>query len=130
MKLNGLMWWINRWRKSSAYVAMNVEQQGAYRNLLDEATLRGGRLPNDEETLARACGDPRVWKRVRSKVLQWFTLGPDGWRNDTLDEVLRETHVRLTKERTRRLQARQHVADKRAKSAGDQDLGIKRDLAN
>jgi len=100
-------------------MAMNVEQQGAYRNLLDEATLRGGRLPNDEQTLARACGDPRIWKRVRPKVLQWFTLGPDGWRNDTLDEVLKATHVRLTKESTRRLQARQHIANKRAKGPGE-----------
>jgi len=113
MKLNGLTWWINRWRKSSAYMAMTVEQQGAYRNLLDEATLRGGRLPADEEVLAKACGDPRIWKRVRPVVIKWFSLGPDGWRNDTLDEVISDTNKRLTKIRTDREHARERLANKR-----------------
>jgi uncharacterized protein YdaU (DUF1376 family) len=86
--MNGLMWWIDRWRKSTAYTAMTVEQQGAYRNLLDEACLRGGALPNDQTLLAKACGDPRIWKRVGPVVMARFRLGPDGWRNDTLDQVL------------------------------------------
>jgi uncharacterized protein YdaU (DUF1376 family) len=82
------MWWIDRWRKSTAYTDLTLEQQGAYRNLLDEATLRGGRLPNDDETLAKASGDVRRWRHIRAKVMARFTLGDDGWRNDTLDEVL------------------------------------------
>jgi uncharacterized protein YdaU (DUF1376 family) len=88
---NGLLWWIDRWRKSSAYAEMTVEEQGAYRNLLDAATLRGGPLPDDENVLAKACGDPRIWKRVRPKVITHFKLGPDGWRNETLDEVIKKT---------------------------------------
>ena len=91
MRLTGLWWWIDRWRKSTAYTDMTLEEQGAYRNLLDESTLRGGPLPNDENVLAKACGDPRRWSKVRAKCIAKFKLGPDGWRNETLDEVLRES---------------------------------------
>ena len=99
MKFTGLWWWIDRWRKSTAYCDMNLEQQGAYRNLLDEATLRGGLLPNDDKVLAKACGDPRRWPRLRTIVLQRFTLVDDGWRNDTLDEVLKESKRRMERRR-------------------------------
>jgi len=83
-----LWWWIDRWRKSSAYMDMTLEQQGAYRNLLDEATLRGGPLPDDERVLAKACGDARAWRRLRPVVMSRFALQADGWHNETLDTVL------------------------------------------
>src|SRR5262245_11320973 len=86
--MNALTWWIDRWRKSSAYTAMTLAEQGAYRNLLDEATLRGGALPLDDATLAKACGDPREWRAVRKKVLARFTRQRDGYHNETLDLVL------------------------------------------
>lgn len=98
MRLTALFWWIDRWRKSSAYMDMTLEEQGAYRNLLDEAHLRGGPLPNDERILAKACGDATAWPRVQLRVMARFTLHPDGWRNETLDEVYRKT-VELSNER-------------------------------
>lgn len=94
MRLTGLWWWIDRWRKSTAYMEMTVEEQGAYRNLLDEACLRGGPLPDEDGILAKACGDPRIWRRVRPNVIKHFTLQPDGWRNETLDGVLRQSERR------------------------------------
>lgn len=97
-RITGLMWWVDRWRKSTAYTDMTLEQQGAYRNLLDEATLRGGPLPNDDRVLAKACGDPRAWPKLRTVMLQRFTLGADGWRHETLDEVLRQTAKRLERQ--------------------------------
>lgn len=93
-----LWWWIDRWRKSTAYIDLTVEEQGAYRNLLDEATLRDGVLPNDEKVLEKACGDPRIWRRVRKAVLARFVVTPDGLRNDTLDAVLRESQRRADKQ--------------------------------
>lgn len=96
MKLRALWWWIDRWRQSTAYIDMTLEEQGAYRNLLDDAALRGGPLPDDEHVLAKACGDPRRWPRVRTKVMTHFALTPDGWRNTTLDEVLQESARRAT----------------------------------
>ena len=94
MKFRALFWWIDRWRRSSAYVAMTLAEQGAYRNLLDEATLRGGALPLDEKILAKACGDPRQWTRVRKAVLAHFDRRRDGWHHKTLDEVLRQAERR------------------------------------
>jgi uncharacterized protein YdaU (DUF1376 family) len=98
-RLTGLWWWIDRWRKSSAFTGMTLEEQGAYRNLLDEGALRGGPLPNDDGVLARACGDARKWKKVRGTVLAKFKLTDDGWRNETLDAVLEESRRRADKQR-------------------------------
>ena len=99
MRLTGLWWWIDRWRKSTAFMDMTLEQQGAYRNLLDEACLRGGPLPNDPRVLAKACGDARRWHRVGKIVMARFQLTADGWRNETLDEVLLESTRRATKQK-------------------------------
>jgi uncharacterized protein YdaU (DUF1376 family) len=88
MRLDGLFWWIPRWLKSSAKMTMTLEQQGAYRNLLDAAQLRGGALPDDERILAAACGDPSRWKAIRGAVMPYFVKRNDGWHNETLDEVL------------------------------------------
>ena len=99
MRMTALWWWIDRWRKSTAFADMTLEEQGAYRNLLDEGTLRGGPLPNDERILAKACGDALAWKRVRHTVMSRFVLTADGWRNETLDEVIRESQRRADKQR-------------------------------
>jgi len=111
MKFDGLMWWISRWRRSTAFVELTLEQQGAYRNLLDEATLRGGPLPADEGMLAKACGDPRRWPKIRGPVLKRFTLDAAGmYRNETLDQVLRETTRRMSERAQQRERARRYRA--------------------
>src|ERR1043165_1134952 len=102
MRQTALWWWIDRWRKSSAFMDMTLEQQGAYRNLLDEATLRGGALPNDDRILAKASGDATRWKRLKPVVMLRFSLTCDGWRNDTLDAVLKESDRRREKQRNYR----------------------------
>jgi uncharacterized protein YdaU (DUF1376 family) len=99
MALNGMLWWIDRWRKSTAFTEMTLEQQGAYRNLLDEAWLRGGPLPNDERVLAKASGDAKRWPRVREVVMKRFRLTEDGWRNETLDQVFLVTNNRAERQR-------------------------------
>jgi uncharacterized protein YdaU (DUF1376 family) len=93
-QLMGLLWWIDRWRTSTAYRVMTLEEQGAYRNLLDEAYLAGGVLPDDERILARACGDATRWPAVRDQVLAKFRRTPAGWRNETLDAVLHRSQAR------------------------------------
>jgi uncharacterized protein YdaU (DUF1376 family) len=113
-RLTGLWWWIDRWRKSTAYTDMTLEEQGAYRNLLDEASLRGGPIPDDEYVLAKACGDQKRWLKVRPKVLSRFTLTADGWRNETLDGVLKESARRAANQvnyRTRRDNKRDNKRD-------------------
>jgi len=97
---------------------MNLQAQAAYRNLLDEAWLRGGKLPVDNDLLARACGDARRWSRLRPIVMQWFYLGSDGhYHNKTLDEVLKAS----TKAAQTREQKREQMRHKRAKTGWDQD---------
>lgn len=97
--MTGLFWWIDRWRTSAAYREMTLEEQGAYRNLLDEAHLSGGVLPNDDRILAKACGDATRWPHVRASVLAKFTLTADGWHNRTLDHVLHAAQVRAAAQR-------------------------------
>jgi uncharacterized protein YdaU (DUF1376 family) len=102
--LSALWWWIDRWRKSSAFMNMNLEQQGAYRNLLDEATLRGGALPNDQRILAKASGDATRWRKVKPQIMRHFELKSDGfWHNETLDKVLAESMRRAEKQRQYRV---------------------------
>jgi uncharacterized protein YdaU (DUF1376 family) len=120
MALSGLMWWIDRWRKSTAYMDMTLEEQGAYRNLLDDAFLRGGHIPNDERILSRACGDVTAWKRVKDAVLSHFVLTDLGYRNETLVEVMRKTVLRVEKQKRYR--------DRKKGSGGRNDEG--NDLRN
>jgi uncharacterized protein YdaU (DUF1376 family) len=99
-----LLWWIDRWRKSTAYTDLTNEQQGAYRNLLDEGALRGGAIPNDERVLAKASGDAVRWPAIRDVVMARFTLEADGcWHHHTLDDVLRKSAYAAERQRRHRL---------------------------
>jgi uncharacterized protein YdaU (DUF1376 family) len=107
-RFNALWWWIDRWRKSTAYTDMTLEEQGAYRNLLDEAALRGGAIPDDERILAKASGDALSWKRIKPVIMPRFYKTSDGWRNETLDGVLRESQVRADKQKRYRQSLKDH----------------------
>lgn len=87
------VWWIDRYRKSTAYTRMTLAEQGAYKNIIDELVLRDGLIENDEDILAAVCGRPREWKRVRAKVLARLTLTGEGWRHETVDELRREARL-------------------------------------
>jgi len=101
--MNALWWWIDRWRKSTAYTDMTLEQQGAYRNLLDEAWLRGGALPRDSRILAKASGDASRWPHLRNVLLKRFFIGRDHClHNETLDKILKESVRRADKQRAYR----------------------------
>ncbi len=104
-------WWIDRWQKSTAFKDMSLEEQGAYRNLLDELWLRDGALPADEKILARLCGDATAWPRIREAVMRRFIKTPEGWRNETHDEVASESERRRVKQRAYRDRLRSGNAD-------------------
>lgn len=126
MKLTGLWWWIDRWRKSTAYTDLTLEEQGAYRNLLDEAHLRGGAIPNDERVLAKACGDQTKWRRVRDVVLRRFHLQDDGWHHETLDAVIKESQRRAANQanyRARRDNKHDNKNDNKADNNTDNKAG-------
>ena len=92
-------WWIDRWRKSTAYTDMTLSEQGAYRNLLDELWLRDGLLPADERILAKISGGPFEWGEVREAVLAHFVRVDDGYRNETHDQVMADSQYRAEKQK-------------------------------
>lgn len=96
-----MMWWIDRWRKSTAFVDLNAEAQGAYRNLIDEAWLRGGVIPNDPRMIARvSCADN--WPEIQSVVMARFYAADGGWRNLTVDTLIRKSERYADKQRAYR----------------------------
>jgi len=67
---------------------LSLEQDGAYRRMIDAMWNAGGRLPNDPQKLARILRvDIRKWKFLSAAVLPFFEV--DG------DEL---THKRVTAE--------------------------------
>jgi hypothetical protein len=93
-------WWIDRWRKSTAFTDMTAEEQGLYRNLLDEIWNReNGVIPDDPRILARASGDEGAWQRSGEKVLRWMRHVPGGWTNDTALEIIGQSLYRAAKQR-------------------------------
>ena len=86
--MNGAMWWIDRWRKSTAYTDLTLAEQGAYRNLLDELWLRDGVLPDDDRVLGRICGDALEWPKIRDRVMARFTKIEAGWIHPTQGEIM------------------------------------------
>jgi len=94
-------WWIDRWRKSTAYTDMTLAEQGAYRNLLDELWLRNGLLPNDDRILGKVAGDSLEWPTVRAAVMRRFVKVENGWRHPTHDEVAAAPAAQAAKGRMR-----------------------------
>lgn len=96
MRFNALWWWIDRWRKSTAYMDMTLEQQGLHRELVGAAFLRHGWLPNDPVVLCRAVGaTANEWRRCWPAVSRfWVQAG---------DRLLPGPEVRLYVSRFRRL---------------------------
>jgi hypothetical protein len=83
-------WSIAVWRQHPAYIELMPREQGMTRNLLDEAVLRGGVLPDDERLLSRACGDPIEWPDARERVLRWWTKTNQGWTHPISDRAIAE----------------------------------------
>ena len=93
-------WWIDRWRQSTAYTDMTAEEQGLYRNLLDEVWLREDCIiPDDERIISRVSGDPEAWKRCGAKVLRWMKKVPGGWTHATALEVIGQSLRRAEKQK-------------------------------
>jgi uncharacterized protein YdaU (DUF1376 family) len=102
MKLRGMTWWIDRWRQSTAFIDLTLEEQGAYRNLLEEAWLRGGAIPNDPRVLAKASGDAVRWPKLKAKVMRRFHMNDGEWHNETVDELMAKAHQNTERQRNYR----------------------------
>lgn len=89
--MHAAWWWIDRWRKSTAYTDMTLAEMGAYRNLLDELWLRDGVLPDNDRVLGKIAGSASEWPSVKAAVMGHFRKVRGGWRNDTHDAIQRES---------------------------------------
>ena len=117
------MWWIDRWRQSTAYTDMTAEEQGLYRNLCDEVWLRDDHvIPNDPRVLARVSGDAEAWERCGEKVLRWMKLTPAGWTQVTALEVIRQSVRRAENQKRYRLR-RSNAADNEVSNAAGNVAG-------
>ena len=100
MKLRGALWWIDRWRSSSAYMDLSAEAQGLYRNLCDEVWLRDGNVI-PEGSLARASGFPELWKKHRVAILAHMTEQGGGWTSATALEVIKQSEDLRERQRSK-----------------------------
>jgi uncharacterized protein YdaU (DUF1376 family) len=112
-------WWIDRWRQSTAYTDMTAEEQGLYRNLLDEVWLREDCvIPDDPRILARVSGDPEAWERCGEKVLAWMKKVPSGWTHVTALEVIGQS-IRRAANQKRYRDKHHNATDNAPDNAGD-----------
>ena len=111
--MHAAWWWIDRWRKSTAFLTMTAEQQGLYRNLLDALWIfRNHAIPNDPAILMKTAGaTAEEWARSGATVLQWMELGPDGWTHPTALEVIHQSDRRSANQRAYRARRSDNGAD-------------------
>lgn len=106
--------YIEKYRRKTAH--LTLAEHGAYRLLMDAYWDARGPLPADEGRLRRIIGaDPEEWAAVREAVLAFFTLTPDGWRHETIEEQLQEAMSRYEAKVNGAAAARK----KKAAAAGD-----------
>jgi uncharacterized protein YdaU (DUF1376 family) len=85
-------WYIADWRMSDARMALNNEQRGIYRELLDHLYYTGF-LPNDEKQLSRiSTSTEKEWRRSWPKIRPFFTTERDGLVNKKASQVIDKLH--------------------------------------
>lgn len=81
---------------------LSLEEDCAYRRLIDEYMLTRGALPNDDNALARIVGIPKTdWDRLAPVVRRFFRM-----RNDKLWHKRCEQEIRAQNARHNRLSKR------------------------
>jgi uncharacterized protein YdaU (DUF1376 family) len=96
-KLLAEWFWIDRWVGSTGFL-LPMEARGVYREMLTQAWRRGGRLPNDHETIRRAIGATvGEWRRAWPVVKKFWRVDGDGLVNDTQLEIYASAKKRSDK---------------------------------
>lgn len=69
--------WTDRWMGSDGFL-LPMGPRGLYREMLTQAWLRDGRLPNDHEAIRRACGCTKAeWRRCWPRVGRFWKVEGD-----------------------------------------------------
>lgn len=93
--------WTDRWMGSSAFL-LPIAPRGLYREMLTQAWRRGARLPNNHETIRRACGvTEKEWRQCWPYVQAYWRVDGDDLVNDTQLSVYAEAVAKQVKASTR-----------------------------
>jgi len=102
---------------------MSAEEQGLYRNLIDEVWLREDHIiPDDPKILAKVSGDYEAWEKSGKKILKWMKRVEGGWTNDTALEVIRQSERRAENQkfyRERKKQRNDNTPDNASDNGAD-----------
>jgi uncharacterized protein YdaU (DUF1376 family) len=105
MTLDWYPFFINDYRRDTYH--LTLEEDGAYRRLIDEYMVTRAALPNDDAALARIVGIPKTeWDRLAPVVRRFFRM-----RNDKLFHKRCEQEIRAQN-------ARHNRNSERAKKGG------------
>lgn len=87
MSLDWFPWYIRDYRRDTQH--LTLEEEGAYRRLIDEYMYSRKPLPNDDAALARILGIPKTdWDRLAPKVRRFFRARNDKlWHKRCEDEL-------------------------------------------
>jgi uncharacterized protein YdaU (DUF1376 family) len=79
---------------------LSLEEDGAYRRLIDEYMITRQPLPNDEAALARIVGIPKTeWTRLAVKVRRFFRIRNDKLWHKRCELELRAQNARHNRQR-------------------------------
>lgn len=110
-------WFARDWLASEARATMTLEQQGAYRNLLDHAWLNDPpcTLPTDHRVLAMFSGLGDRWPEVGVPLLEWFVEKQGRLVNERLQKVFKEAMRQLRQKKEAGKKGGLKSAEERAK---------------
>jgi uncharacterized protein YdaU (DUF1376 family) len=91
------------WLKNTMH--LDTLEKGAYFMLLIAHYQAGSiGLPNDDKKLSRICGlGIKTWLRIKPTMQEFFTTENDFWQSKKIIYVLREIHVKSSKQRDKAL---------------------------
>ena len=138
---SGYTWWLDDWRGSMAYRALNAECRSCYRELCEwqwTESGKAGRLvglkDDDIELSLRAGVSLERWREIKPEITRWMTLLEDGWHQKKVDSEV-ESFLAIREERSkagkasgeaRREQTRnkiEHVLNKRGTNSEQKGSG-------
>lgn len=91
------------WLKNTMH--LDTLEKGAYFMLLIAHYQSGSiGLPDDDKKLSRICGlGMKTWLRIKPTMQEFFTVENDFWQSKKTINVLREIHVKSSKQRDKAL---------------------------
>lgn len=113
MSLDWYPFFVQDYRRDTYH--LSLEEDGAYRRLIDEYMVTRASLPNDDAALARIVGIPKAeWDRLAPVVRRFFTARNDKLFHKRCERELRAQNARHNRnsERARKAAMAKHFKAK------------------